>query len=76
MADEMLVAQEEWLPQYAKSIPGARQRMSDGGPIKTKCYQGAARLHTKTVDEMQAKSVEMKSIAAESDKAKSRPSAQ
>ncbi len=27
MVDEMLVAQAEWLPQYADAIPAARERL-------------------------------------------------
>ena len=30
MADEMLVAQAEWLPQYADAIPAAREREFGG----------------------------------------------
>jgi alpha-galactosidase len=28
MTDEMLVAQAEWLPQYAAAIPAARKRLA------------------------------------------------
>src|SRR5438067_3250881 len=51
MTDEMLVAQAQWLPQYAAAIPEARQRLLDharnGTRVKLKKTEGAARLHTK-----------------------------
>ena len=42
MVDEMLVAQAEWLPQYAGAIEGARQRLSRG-TVATRDWRGAAR---------------------------------
>jgi alpha-galactosidase len=54
MADELLVAQAEWLPQYGAAIEAAKARMSAGNLIPTRAYEGAARLHTKTVEEMKA----------------------
>ena len=50
MVDEMLVAQAEWLPQYANAIDGARQRLSHK-TVKTRDWQGAARLETRARDE-------------------------
>ena len=38
MVDEMLVAQAEWLPQYAHAIPAARERMKNP-KIKTRDWQ-------------------------------------
>jgi len=69
MTDEMLVAQEQWLPQYKKAIAEAKARLSSGNLIPTKeGYQGAARLHTKTVAEMERdREVAMK-LASEADK--------
>jgi alpha-galactosidase len=57
MADEMLVAQAEWLPQYAAEIPKAQARLAAheaaGTRVKRQVgYQGAVRLHTKSVEEM------------------------
>ena len=54
MADEMLVAGEQWLPQYKKAIAKAKKNLASGKLIPTKDYEGAARLHTKTLEEMQA----------------------
>ena len=53
MVDEMLVAQEEWLPQYGEAIAKAKERLAKDNLIPTKeGYKGAARLKTKTVEEM------------------------
>ena len=56
MTDEMLVAQAQWLPQYAGEIAAAKARLAkherDGTRVKTIETRGAARLHTKTVEEM------------------------
>jgi alpha-galactosidase len=70
MADEMLVAQEQWLPQYGDAISAAKQRLAAGNLIPTKDYEGAARLRTKTVEEMRANREEANKNAGESDKAK------
>lgn len=51
MVDEMLVAQAEWLPQYAHAIPEAKERMRNP-KVKTKEWAGAARQHVRSVDEM------------------------
>ena len=56
MVDEMLIAQEEWLPQYAGAIKEAKERMAKGNLIPTKeGYQGAVRIKEKTVEEIEAK---------------------
>ncbi len=53
MADEMLVAEAEWLPQYTDAIAAARERLAKGPRIPTKeGYRGAVRLHVKTVEEL------------------------
>jgi len=59
MVDEYLVEQRQWLPQYEKSIKEAEARLSaakaDGSFITTKRdYKGAARLKTKSIDEIRA----------------------
>ncbi len=51
MVDEMLVAQAEWLPQYAHAIPAAKERLRNP-KIKTRIWEGAARQHVRTVEEM------------------------
>ena len=55
MVDEMLVAEAEWLPQYAHAIPDARARLAKGR-IPTRDSKGAARLATRSVDELRAAS--------------------
>ncbi len=54
MVDEMLVAGEQWLPQYKKAIADAKKRLKSGKLIPTKEYRGAARLHVRTPEEMRA----------------------
>ena len=75
MTDEMLVAQEQWLPQYTEAIAQAKERLAGGNLIPTKDYQGAARLKVKTVEEMAQNKEEARKNSGESDKAKDRPSA-
>jgi len=74
MADEMLVAQAQWLPQYADSIPAAKKRLDDavknGTRVRLRETQGAARLHTKSVEEMAAQAAESRANAAAADKGK------
>ena len=36
MIDEMLVAQEEWLPQYKEAIAQAKENLSSGSLIPTR----------------------------------------
>ena len=55
MVDEMLVAQEQWLPQYAEAIAEAKKRLAAGNLIPThEGYRGAVRLNEKTVEEVNA----------------------
>ena len=53
MVDEMLVAQAEWLPQYADAIPAARERLRNP-KVKTREWEGAARFAARSVEEMRA----------------------
>ncbi len=74
MTDEMLVAQSKWLPQYADAIPAAAERLSNheksGTRIKPIQTQGAARVHTKTVEEMAADKEKSRANAQAADKGK------
>lgn len=73
MVDEMLVAGEEWLPQYAEAIADAKERLAAGNLIPTnEGYAGAARLKTKTVEEMMQDRAAANKNAGESDKGKDR----
>ena len=61
MTDELLVAQPQWLPNYAQSeIEAARQRLAEheacGTRVKLRETQGAARLQTRGIDELRAAS--------------------
>ena len=55
MIDEMLIAEEEWLPQYNKAIAEAKERFAKGNLLPTReGYQGAVRIKDKTVEEISA----------------------
>ena len=55
MVDEMLIAQAQWLPQYAEAIAEARTRFAEGDLIPTNDgYRGAVRVREKTVEEVSA----------------------
>jgi alpha-galactosidase len=47
LVDDMLVAGERWLPQYAKAIADAKRRRRGGTRLPTVDYRGAARLPVK-----------------------------
>ena len=77
MTDEMLVAQAEWLPQYVAngSVEAAKAHLAEheanGTRVKTmEGFQGMARLHTKTVEEMASQREEAHKNAQAADKAK------
>ncbi|NLJ65720.1 MAG: alpha-glucosidase/alpha-galactosidase [Clostridiales bacterium] len=77
MVDEMLVAQEEWLPQYGEAIAKAKERLAKDNLIPTtEGYKGAARLKTKTVEEMAQDRDAATENAGAADKAKKRPAAE
>ena len=59
MTDELLVAQAQWLPNYATSeIEAARMRLAEheakGTRVTLQETAGAARLHTRSVEELAA----------------------
>lgn len=74
MTDEMLVAQAQWLPQYQSQINAAAKRLDDavanGTRVKLQETEGAARLHTKTVEEMSETADEARENAQAADKGK------
>ena len=76
MADEMLIEEAKWLPQYAEEIEKAKMRMTrrhEGGTfIPPKDYKGI-RLPEKTIEEMRSNKEEARKNAAETDTAKERP---
>ena len=70
MEDEMLIALEPWMPQYKDEIAKIKAyRAEVGWPIETRDdYEGAARLKTKTVEEMAENAAEARRLAGESDR--------
>ncbi|MEM9157976.1 MAG: alpha-glucosidase/alpha-galactosidase [Verrucomicrobiota bacterium] len=69
MVDELLIAQKEWLPQYVDGIAEIEAyRAKEGWPVETKVTEGAARLKTKTVEEMAENAEEARRMAAESNR--------
>jgi alpha-galactosidase len=52
MTDDMLIAQASWLPQYQKVINKARTRQKVEKRIPVSDYSGAARLKTKSIEEL------------------------
>lgn len=78
MADEMLIEEAEWLPQYAEEIEKAKARMEErkqnGTYIAPKVLSGV-RVHEKTIEEMRINKEEARKNAAETDKAKERKAA-
>src|SRR5581483_7612228 len=74
MTDEMLVAQAQWLPQYAHAIPDAKKRLEQheraGTRVRLRQTQGAARIHTKTIEEMARDKEESRANASAADKGK------
>lgn len=74
LTDDMLVAQAQWLPQYADQIPEAAMRLAaaerNGTRVKLTETAGAARLHTKTVEEMERDAAEARANAQAADKGK------
>ena len=71
MVDEMLIAEAQWLPQYADEIERAKERQKDGPKIPHQDYKGE-RLKEKSVEEMEHNKAEARKNAAEADKAKKR----
>lgn len=73
LADEMLIAEAKWLPQYAEEIERAKKRMEErrenGTYIPPRDYNGI-RVHEKTVEEMKQDKEAARNNAANADKAK------
>ena len=51
MVDEMVVAQAQWLPQYADAVPAAKERIAKS-TVKTRDWDGAARKKVRSVEEL------------------------
>jgi len=52
MTDEMLIAGEQWLPQYKDAIAQAKEFFASGEALPTKEARGATSVAAKTVEEM------------------------
>jgi len=52
MTDEMLVAQARWLPQYKSAVAQAKRNRKNAKPLGIHGTNGAARMGTKSVEEM------------------------
>jgi alpha-galactosidase len=75
LTDDLLVHQAEWVPQYAPEIPAAAARLAEhernGTRVKQlEGYEGAARLHTRTVEEMAEEKEVSRANAQAADKGK------
>jgi alpha-galactosidase len=73
MTDELLVTQASWLPQYAEEVPKAQSRLEAHDRAGTRVrvlddFQGAARLHTRSVEELSAAKEEARRQAQAADK--------
>ena len=64
MTDEMLVAQAEWLPQYAGEIDAAKRRLEIMPRPAGRESSGAARLKTRSLDELRASGERIKGSVA------------
>ncbi|MFI0843021.1 alpha-glucosidase/alpha-galactosidase [Mesorhizobium sp. IMUNJ 23232] len=53
MVDEMVVAQAEWLPQYADAVDAAKDRLGRA-TVKTRDWAGVARRKVRSVEELRA----------------------
>ena len=74
MTDEMLVAQAEWLPNYENEIPTAKARLEqheiNGTRVKLQNTRGAARLDTRSIEEMARDKAEARTNAFAAEKGK------
>jgi len=69
LVDEMLVAEEKWLPQYTEAIAQARKNLARDDLIPTReNYEGAARVAEKSVEQMAANREAATKNAQESEK--------
>lgn len=72
MTDEMLIAQAPWLPQYAKEIDSATERLQrheqQGTRVQLSNSRDAARVKTRTVEEMSQSCEQARSNSQAADK--------
>lgn len=70
MVDEMLMAGEAWLPQYEQVIQEVKIKWQQEDLLPTQVNQGAARLKTKTIEEMGQDKEKMRQLAGSAAKEK------
>ncbi len=63
MVDEMVVAQAKWLPQYARAIDAAKERLARA-TVATREWKGAARREVRSIEEIRAEKEAAKLRAA------------
>ena len=63
MVDEMLVAQEKWLPQYPNAIAAAKTRLASGNLIPPRGKGSSVMLAIRSVEEMAEDKERMRRIA-------------
>jgi alpha-galactosidase len=63
MVDEMIVAEAEWLPQYAHAIPAAKERLANP-TVKTRDWKGVARREVRSIEELRAEKEAQKRLAS------------
>ena len=67
MVDEMLIAQEKWLPQYKSAIDQIKKdwerASAEGTLIPPKDYTGAAKIKERTLVEMAESAETMRKLA-------------
>ena len=64
MVDEMVVAQADWLPQYADALPAAKERLARG-TVKTRDWEGVARREVRSIEQLRADKAAKQVRAAE-----------
>lgn len=63
MVDEMVVAQAQWLPQYAHVIDAAKERLRHRS-IATREWTGAASRSVRSIEELRAEKARLKQVAS------------
>jgi len=58
----MLVAQAQWLPQYAHAIEGAKERVAKS-TVKTIDWKGSSRREVRSIDELRTEKEAAKAAA-------------
>ena len=64
MTDEMLVAQAEWLPQYAAEVPAAKRRLRSCTSTRVNGFRGALRKPIKDIGQLRSDNAELSWLAA------------